>query len=239
MKAVQTNRSSCEIEQGKAGIHFGRPLTQDDRIHTKQIEDGNAAGQTGFASSLADARRILALCTPQNGVTPGIAACYELAQLLTERPEMNARRHGDHIYEYGTVHLRLTVATPSGTLKPVIRCAGSYALNELAKLMRNAAARCRRFDSKPQEFQEGTFTVADLSEYGADFFLPELTPPELCALGIGTVAIQTRVDEYGGIEAYPAIRLTLAYDRTCIDALRAADFLHELTGRLEQGAPRQ
>lgn len=160
--------------------------------------------------------------------------CHELAQLLVKMPELNARRHGDKIYEYNTVHLRLNVETSFGTLKPVIRCAETYTVDELAVLMRNSTERCKRFESKPQEFQEGTFTVVDLSGYGVDSFTPGLTPPEICALGIGAVTTQTRVDERGGIKAYPAIRLTLAYDRAGIDVIRAARFLNELALQLEK-----
>ena len=228
-----------ETDRKMTGIFPGRPLTPSDRIVTRKTDADVAAGQTGFVSRHIDARKILALCTPQNKLAPGTAVCHELARLLSESHELNARRHGDRIYEYGTVHLRLTVETPSGTLKPVIRCAEAYLLNELDILMRNAASRCKRFTSKPQEFQEGTFTVADLSRYGVDFFTPELTPPELCALGIGAVSMQTRIDERGKIEAYPAIRLTLVYDRTGIDALRAAKFLNELAFRLEHGGTQQ
>ena len=239
IKTVRTNRAEDKSEQKKKGIYPGRPLMPSDRVNVRKIEPENATGQTGYVSRLFDARRILAFCTPQNGLTAGTAVCRELAHLLIEKHELNARRHADRIYEYGTAHLRLTVATPSGTLKPVIRCAEEYTLNELNLLIRNAASRCRRFASKPQEFQEGTFTVADLSEFGADFFTPELTPPELCALGIGAAVMQAKPDERGGIEAYPAIRLTLAYDCAGIDAFQAANFLNELALRLEQGGTHQ
>ena len=239
IKMAQMSRPSGEFEPKAAEIYPGRPLTQDDRVRVRKIEGGNATGQIGLVSRLIDARRILALCTPQNRLTSGTAVCHELAKLLAKHPDLNARRHGDRIYEYGTAHLRLTVATVSGTLKPVVRCAETYTPGELDLLMRNAAARCRRFASKPQEFQDGTFTVADLSEYGADFFTPELTPPELCALGIGTAVMQTRIDERGGTESYPAIRLTLAYDRAGIDVLRAASFLNELALRLERDGTQQ
>ena len=101
--------------------------------------------------------------------------------------------------------------------------------------MRNAAERCKQFSSKPQEFQEGTFTVVDLTGYGVDSFTPELTPPELCALGIGAATMRTRINERGEVEVYPAIRLTLVYDRAGIDLLSAAKFLNGLALRLEQG----
>ena len=232
--AMQATRPGTEIELKIAGIWSGRPLTIENRINMRQIR-AECAGRTGLVSRTIDARKILAASTSQNKLTSGTVVCHELARLLAVTPELNARRHGDRIYEYNTVHLRLNVKTPSGTLKPVIRCAETYTANELAELMRNASERCSRFASKPQEFQEGTFTVADLGGSGIDFFTPELTPPELCALGIGTVAMQIKVDERGGIEAYPAIRLTLAYDRAGIDAIRAAGFLNELAVRLEPG----
>ncbi len=223
-----------EVAGKTCGIYSGRPLTIADRVNMRQICE-KTAGQTGFVSRAFDARKVLAGCTPQNRLAPGALICRELARLLVRNPDLNARRHGDKIYEYNTVHLRLNVETSLGTLKPVIRCAEMYTADELSVLMRNAAERCKRFASKPQEFQEGTFTVADLSAYGVDCFTPELTPPELCALGIGAVIMRTKASERGGIEAYPAIRLTLSYDRAGVDALRAAGFLNELALQLEPG----
>ncbi len=233
LNAVQGDRTGNESERKTSGIWPGRQLTVADRIETRPV-CAEGAGQTGFVSRLIDARRVLADCTHQNGLAPGDVVRHELARLLLGMPGLNARRHGDKIYEYGTVHLRLTVETASGTLRPVVRCAEAYTPDELAVLVKNAAERCRQFASKPQEFQEGTFGVADLSGYGVDSFTPELTPPELCVLGIGTVAMQLKPDERGGIEAYPAIRLTLAYDRAGVDAFRAAGFLNELALRLEK-----
>ena len=234
LNTVHANRTGNESERKVSGIWPGRQLTVDNRIDMRPVSV-EGTGQAGFVGRLVDARKILALCTPQNKLTPGAAVCHELARLLLRTPELNARRHGDRIYEYNTVHLRLTVKSPSGTLKPVIRCAETYMPNELAILMRNASERCRRFTSKPQEFQEGTFTVADLGGCGVDCFTPELTPPELCALGIGAVTMQAGRNEQGGIELYPAIRLTLAYDRAGVDMLCAAEFLNELALRLEPG----
>jgi len=233
LNAIRTEHATND-----SGVWPGRTLTVDDRIRMRPV-CAEAAGQTGFVGRLVDARRILSVCTPRNKLTPGTVVCHELVRLLARMPELNARRHGDRIYEYGTVHLRLTVETPSGTLKPVVRCAEAYTMNELAILIRNASNRCKRSASKPQEFQEGTFAVADLSRYGADWFTPEITPPELCTLGIGAAPMQTRRDERGGTEAYPAIRLTLAYDRAGVDALRAAKFLNELAIRLEPGGKQQ
>ncbi len=215
------------------GIYSGRPLTIADRVNMRSI-CAKEAGLTGFVSRVFDARKVLAGCTPQNRLAPNVMICRELARLLVKNPDLNARRHGDRIYEYNTVHLRLNVKTSSGTLKPVIRCAEMYTADELVTLMRNVTERCKRFTSKPQEFQEGTFTVADLSAYGVDCFTPELTPPELCALGIGAVTMRTKAVERGVIEAYPAIRLTLAYDRAGVDAFRTAGFLNELALLLEQ-----
>ena len=234
LSAVQQNKAGRE----KRGIYSGRPLTTAERVNIRMVcADG--AGQTGFVSICFDARNVLAKCTPRNELTPGAVVCHVLTRLLVRMPELNARRHGDKIYEYNTVHLRLNVETRFGTLKPVIRCAEAYTADELAVLMRNATARCKRFDSKPQEFQEGTFSMTDLGEYGVDCFTPELTPPELCAIGIGAVSTQTRLNGQGGIEAYPAIRLTLVYDRAGIGPIRAAHFMNELAFLLEQSETKQ
>ena len=182
LNTVQAGRAGNGFEPKTCGIWPGRPLTVENRIDMRSV-CAEGAGQTGFVSRLVDARKIPAKCAPRYKLTPGMVICYELAQMLVKTPELNARRHGDKIYEYNTVHLRLSVETRFGTLKPVVRCAETCTLNELAVLMRNAAERCKQFSSKPQEFQEGTFTVVDLTGYGVDSFTPELTPPELCALG--------------------------------------------------------
>jgi len=220
------------------GIYPGRPLTQDDRVNARKLAE-DKAGRTGFVSRLVDVRDILLKCNMGNGLAPGVAICHELAKTLAGNPGLNARRHGDRIYEYSTVHLRMNAETSAGVLKPVVRCAESYTPGELAALMRNAAERCRNFNSKPHEFQDGTFTVADLSGYGIDFFTPELTSPELCALGIGAVRTQTRTNKRGENETCRAIRLTLVYDLAAIDAFRAARFLDDLAARLEPGEIRQ
>ena len=232
--------SSVQNKAGrkKRGIWSGRPLTTADRVRMRQVRTGGAE-QTGFVSRMFDARNVLAKCSPQNELTPGAVICHELTHLLVRIPELNARRHGDKIYEYNSVHLRIYAETRFGILKPVIRCAETYATDELAVLMRNAAARCKRFDAKPQEFQDGTFSVTDSGEYDVDFFTPELTTPELCALGIGAVTMQTKMDERGEVEAYPAIRLTLAYDHAGVDSIRAAHFLNELACLLEQNGTKQ
>lgn len=214
------------------GIYPGRPLSSDNRVNVRRIA-GDETGRAGLVSRPVDARGILLKCNAGNGFSPASVICCELAKLLAGTPEMNARRHNNHIYEYNTVHLRLNVKTPAGVLKPVIRCAEAYSPDELAVLMRNAADRCRDYASKPYEFQDGTFAVADLSGYGIDFFTPDLTPPELCSLGIGAVFSQTRSGRRGGTEVYPAIRLTLVYDLAAIDAFRAAEFLNRLALRLE------
>ena len=234
LNTVQAGRAGNGFEPKTCGIWPGRPLTVENRIDMRSV-CAEGAGQTGFVSRLVDARKIPARCAPRYKLTPGMVICYELAQMLVKTPELNARRHGDKIYEYNTVHLRLSVETRFGTLKPVVRCAETCTLNELAVLMRNAAERCKQFSSKPQEFQEGTFTVVDLTGYGVDSFTPELTPPELCALGIGAATMRTRINERGEVEVYPAIRLTLVYDRAGIDLLSAAKFLNGLALRLEQG----
>ena len=231
-------RSACGSKPKTSNISPGRPLTQSDRIQVRTCCT-EKAGETGFVSRLVDARKILSDCNNRNGIAPGVLICHGLAGLLAGIPRLNARRHDSRIYGYGTVHLRLTVKTPSCTLKPVIRCAETCTPDELAVLMRNAAGRCMQFTSKPHEFQDGTFTVADLSEYGIDFFSPELTRPELCALGIGAISTQTRIDARGGNEAYPAIRLTLAYDSSAVEAAEAADFLNRLAFRLEPDAMKQ
>ena len=232
------NATRNEAGREKRGIYSGRPLTIADRVNIRQV-CVEGTGQTGFVSRTFDARNVLGKCTPQNRLMPGVVICHELARLLVKTPELNARCHNDKIYEYNSVHLRLNVETSFGTLKPVIRCAEAYTEEELALLMHNATEHCKRFASKPQEFQEGTFSVADLSKYGVDSFMPELTPPELCALGIGAVMMQTKIDDQGGIEVYPAIQLTLAYDRAGIDSLRAAKLLNELALQLEQNETQQ
>ena len=237
LNAAHTAFRGDSIQKPK-GIYSGRPLTQGDRVNVRRTADIRTE-QTGFVSRLIDARDILSKCNAGDELTPGTVICCELAKLLVETHCLNARRHGDCIYEYNTVHLRLNAETSTGTLKPVIRCAEAYTPDELAILMRNAADRCRLFISKPQDFQDGTFTVADLSQYEVDFFTPELTSPELCALGIGAIRIHIRTNKHGETEAYPAIRLTLVFDGAVIETVQAAQFLNKLAIRLEPGGTQQ
>lgn len=56
------------------------------------------------------------------------------------------------------VDVSVAVATPAGLITPIVRGADSIGVEEIAKRVRDMAARARANKLKLDEFQGGTFT---------------------------------------------------------------------------------
>ena len=76
----------------------------------------------------------------------------------------------------------------------------------------------------PEELAGGTFTVSNLSGSGVHFFDPLISQGQAAILGIGS-----DLTSPGGELVY----LTLAFDHQLAEGRRAAQFVHELSNRLD------
>jgi len=158
-----------------------------------------------------------------------VKAC---AKALTRFPMVNASWGGDKIVTHAEVHVGIAVAMPDGLITPVVRNADRKSILEIAREVRDLAARAREKKLKPEEFTGSTFTVSNLGMYDVTAFTAIINPPDSAILAVGAVRKVPVVD---GDEIRPGHRMnvTLSADHRVIDGAMAAQFLAEVRRLLE------
>jgi len=158
-----------------------------------------------------------------------VKAC---AKALTRFPMVNASWGGDKIVTHAEVNIGIAVAMPDGLITPVVRDADRKSILEIAREVRDLAARAREKKLKPEEFTGSTFTVSNLGMYDVTAFTAIINPPDSAILAVGAVRKVPVVD---GDEIRPGHRMnvTLSSDHRVIDGAMAAQFLAEVRRLLE------
>jgi len=159
---------------------------------------------------------------------------YAVARTLKEHSTLNAHMiNGDTLRLFHGVHLGMAVDTPRGLIVPTIFDADQKSLKELADTARELAGMAKSGSISPDLLQGGTFTVSNLGSLGVEIFTPIINPPQVAILGV--CGITTRVREgVNGVEAYPALGLSLTYDHRAVDGAPASRFVQALCRNLEQ-----
>lgn len=163
--------------------------------------------------------------------TPFILHAAVLA--LKKWPMMNSSVDGDKIIKKKYVNLGIAVALEDGLIVPVIRGADEKNLLGLARSAQDLSTRARSKKLKPEEVQEGTFTVTNPGGFGSIFGLPIINQPQAGILGVGAIKKRPVVID-DAIAIRSMMYLSLSYDHRIIDGAIAGQFLQEVVRNLEQ-----
>jgi 2-oxoglutarate dehydrogenase E2 component (dihydrolipoamide succinyltransferase) len=156
-----------------------------------------------------------------------------ITDALRRHPLINASLDGHDILYKKDINLGVAVALEGGLIVPVVRNADGKSLLELSGAIADLAARARAKQLKPEEVQDGTFTITNPGQYGAQFGMPIINQPQVAILGVGTIEKRpVVVNDAIGIRlmAY----LTLGYDHRLIDGTTADQFMADVRDRIEQ-----
>ncbi len=155
---------------------------------------------------------------------------------LVKVPKVNAAFAGDAIIEYGMVNLAVAVAIDDGLVTPVIRDAGGKSLRQISEAVKDLATRARAKKLKPEEYQNGTFTVSNLGSYGIESFSAIINPPQAAILAVGSIVKRPVVNAAGEIAPGQRMALGLSCDHRVVDGAIGAEYLRELRRLLENPA---
>jgi len=147
---------------------------------------------------------------------------HEAARELQDFPELNGAFADGRAYAYRAVNVGFALNAGRSLKVPVVRDAGARTLVEIAQSVRDLTLRYMRNELSVEDLVGGTFTITDLSMYGAVHFGPVLGPQQSAILGL--------------CAERPALRqrdLVLVFDHRMSDGMRAAAFLNGLRRRLE------
>ena len=147
-------------------------------------------------------------------------------------PTLNASLDGTNVVLHKDINIGIAVALDWGLLVPVVKNADEKNLLGIQRTMNDLAERARSKKLKPEEVQEGTFSITNPGVFGGLFGLPVISQPNVGILGLGAIEKRPVV-----INDSIAIRsmcyVTLSYDHRVVDGAIAHQFLHKVKETLE------
>ncbi len=151
---------------------------------------------------------------------------------LKEFPILNSTWTEDGIRIKRYVNLGIATSIEDGLIVPVIRDADKKDFLILAGDAQDLAKRARDKKLRPDEVQEGTFTITNYGLGGSLFGNPIIVPNQAAILGIG--AIQKRpvvIDDAIAIRSM--VYLSLSFDHRILDGAQADQFMRRVKEILE------
>ncbi len=139
------------------------------------------------------------------------------------------------------INIGMAAALPSGNLiVPVIKQADLFNLAGLTKKVNDLASRARENKLKPDEIQDGTFTLTNVGTFGNVMGTPIINQPQVAILATGAIRKKPAVVEtpYGDMIAVRQLMfLSLAYDHRVVDGSLGGSFLRRVGDYLEAFDP--
>jgi len=147
-------------------------------------------------------------------------------------PTLNASLDGTNVVLHKEINVGIAVALDWGLIVPVIKNADEKNILGIQRTMNDLADRARSKKLRPEEVQEGTFSITNPGVFGGLFGLPVISQPNVGILGLGAIEKRPVV-----INDSIAIRsmcyVTLSYDHRVVDGAIAHQFLHKVKETLE------
>jgi pyruvate dehydrogenase E2 component (dihydrolipoamide acetyltransferase) len=151
---------------------------------------------------------------------------------LRAYPTMNASLDGTNVILHKEINIGIAVALDWGLIVPVVKGADEKNVLGIQRTLNDLAERARSKKLKPDEVQEGTFSITNPGVFGGLFGLPVISQPNVGILGLGMIEKRPVV-----INDSIAIRsmcyVTLSYDHRVVDGAVAHQFLHKVKDTLE------
>ena len=154
---------------------------------------------------------------------------------LRAYPIVNASLDGTNVVLHKEINIGIAVALDWGLIVPVVKGADEKNLLGIQRNLNDLAERARSKKLKPEEVQEGTFSITNPGVFGGLFGLPIISQPNVAILGLGAIEKRPVV-----INDSIAIRsmcyVTLSYDHRVVDGAIAHQFLQKVKETLENWA---
>jgi len=155
------------------------------------------------------------------------------ALALTKYPEFNATiDEAGAVTEHPQQNICIGIALDDGLIAPAILDAGSKSLTQIAAETKDLIARAKASRMKPQELNDGTFTITNLRAYGVETLIGIIQPPQTAILGAGSVMPRPVVRD-GQVAVRQMMKVALSADHRATDGAQGAQFLAELKRLLE------
>ncbi|AXT19461.1 2-oxo acid dehydrogenase subunit E2 [Flavobacteriaceae bacterium AU392] len=160
-----------------------------------------------------------------------------VAKALRDFPMMNIAVQGDSIIKKKNINLGMAAALPDGNLiVPVIKNADQLNLIGMTKQVNDLANRARTNKLKPDDIQEGTYTVTNVGTFGSIMGTPIINQPQVGILALGAIrktpaVIETPEGDFIGIRY--KMYLSHSYDHRVVNGALGGQFVKAVKDYLE------
>lgn len=160
-----------------------------------------------------------------------------VAKALTIHPMMNISVDGETIIKKKSINLGMATALADGNLiVPVIKNADQLNLMGMTKQVNNLANRARTNQLKPDDIQDGTYTVTNVGSFGSIMGTPIINQPQVGILALGAIrkvpaVIETNEGDFIGIRH--KMFLSHSYDHRVVNGALGGQFLKTIKDILE------
>ncbi len=160
-----------------------------------------------------------------------------VSRAIKDFPMINVTVNGTQIIKKRDINIGMAAALPSGNLiVPVIKNADQLNLLGLTKAVNDLAARARNSKLKPDETQNGTFTLTNVGSFGNVMGTPIINQPQVAILAVGAIKKKPAVleTEFGDVIAIRHMMfLSLSYDHRVVDGALGGSFVRRVADYLE------
>tara|TARA_R110001583_G_scaffold15004_1_gene62144 strand:- start:1120 stop:2472 length:1353 start_codon:yes stop_codon:yes gene_type:complete len=160
-----------------------------------------------------------------------------VAKALKKYPMMNISVEGDTVLKKKNINIGMAAALPDGNLiVPVIKNADQLNLVGMTKVVNDLAERSRNNQLKPDEVQDGTYTVTNVGTFGSVFGTPIINQPQVGILALGAIrkvpsVIETAEGDFIGIRS--KMFLSHSYDHRVVNGALGSMFIKAVADYLE------
>jgi 2-oxoglutarate dehydrogenase E2 component (dihydrolipoamide succinyltransferase) len=156
---------------------------------------------------------------------------------IKKYPLINSSLQGDKIIIRKDINIGMATALPTGSLiVPVIKNADNYNRVGLARQVNTLANNARLNKLKPEDIQEGTFTITNVGVFGSLMGTPIINQPQVAILAVGAIKkrpVVIETDQGDAIGIRHMMYLSMSYDHRIIDGSLGATFLTAVAKELE------
>ena len=160
-----------------------------------------------------------------------------VVKALRDFPMLNGLFDGEKITVKKSINIGIATAMEDGNLiVPIISNAGELNLLGLTKKLNDVTSRARVNDLRPDEIQNGTFTISNIGTYGNIMGTPIIPQPQLAVLALGAIKKKPVIKETseGDIIAIRHMMfLSLSFDHRVIDGYQGGVFLNRIAHYIE------
>ena len=162
---------------------------------------------------------------------------HAVAATIKKFPMINIAVQGDTIIKKKNINLGMAAALPDGNLiVPVIKNADQLNLVGMTSQVNDLASRARNNQLKPDEIQNGTYTVTNVGSFGSVMGTPIINQPQVAILALGAIrkvpaVIETSEGDFIGIRQ--KMFVSHSYDHRVINGALGGMFIKTLKETLE------